>query len=184
MVKYDILSRRSEVLSQIKPFDVLLHLATFAETETNSHDLDRVNDVGTERLLESLRPLLPGSRVISPAAWQPLTGPSRITPPRMRITRARPGRVRAIQARTSPSSNGVARRSVSSGPSLPAFRPFSDRIIGRVGFRPDCREPSPGNFGCPACLARAIGLVYVDDVVNVLITLAFHEASRNSLLTS
>ena len=64
VVKYDILSRPPDLLEQIKPFDVLLHLATFAETETNSVELDRVNDVGTEQLLKSLKPLLPGTRVV------------------------------------------------------------------------------------------------------------------------
>ena len=50
IVKYDIMSHAPEILTQLKPFDALLHVAAFTETETNSDLLNQVNDVGTDRL--------------------------------------------------------------------------------------------------------------------------------------
>ena len=64
IVTYDIMSHSPDVLLQLKPFDALLHVAAFTETETNSDLLTQVNDVGTDRLLETLKPLLPGTRVV------------------------------------------------------------------------------------------------------------------------
>jgi len=50
-------------IKTIKPFDVLFHLAAFTEVEIKSPSV-HVNDIGTERLLNNLRQLLPNKRVI------------------------------------------------------------------------------------------------------------------------
>src|ERR1041385_6814131 len=48
---HDILQEGFDV-TQIKPFDVLFHLAAFTETETDSSRV-RTNDLGTKRLLNA-----------------------------------------------------------------------------------------------------------------------------------
>jgi len=56
--------RQSPVFhDELADFDVLFHLAAYARTEINSHDV-RINDLGTERLLTELRPRLAGKRFI------------------------------------------------------------------------------------------------------------------------
>lgn len=50
-------------ISEVKPFDVFFHLAAFTATETKSSRF-YVNDKGTQRLLNSIKPLLRGKRVV------------------------------------------------------------------------------------------------------------------------
>jgi nucleoside-diphosphate-sugar epimerase len=49
--------------SMFRDFDVCFHLAAFTETETQS-PLVRVNDIGTQRLLDCLRERLKGTRIV------------------------------------------------------------------------------------------------------------------------
>lgn len=50
-------------IKKIKPFDVLYHLAAYTEVEAKSSKV-HVNDIGTEKLLKSLKDFLPKKRVI------------------------------------------------------------------------------------------------------------------------
>jgi nucleoside-diphosphate-sugar epimerase len=133
VVKYDILSRPPDILERVNPFDVLFHRATVAETERNSQELDQVNDVGTERLLQCLKPLLPGTRVVFTSSLAAVDRAFPDKPPRMRSTPARPALgTGGPSFAPSPSSNGMPKRLDSSGPSS-ASRPCSDRATGRGG---------------------------------------------------
>lgn len=62
VIRHDLLNSSIPV-DQIKPFDVLVHLAAYTHTE-KERDAIRVNDKGTLNLLESLGGLLRGTRVI------------------------------------------------------------------------------------------------------------------------
>ncbi|MGD2090155.1 MAG: NAD(P)-dependent oxidoreductase [Candidatus Aminicenantes bacterium] len=62
LINHDILEDELDI-SKIKHFDVLFHLAAFTETETRSPGV-HINDIGTERLLKSLSSLLPGKLVV------------------------------------------------------------------------------------------------------------------------
>ena len=50
-------------VKHVKPFDVLFHIAAFTEVEVKSPDM-RVNDIGTEKMLNALGPLLKNRRVV------------------------------------------------------------------------------------------------------------------------
>ena len=62
ILKIDLLEDSIDI-NDIKAFDVLFHLAAFTRTEVNSKKV-RVNDIGTEKLLNALNPLLAGKKVI------------------------------------------------------------------------------------------------------------------------
>ena len=150
VVKYDILSRPPDLLEQIKPFDVLLHLATFAETETNSVELDRVNDVGTEQLLKSLKPLLPGTRVVFTSS---LAAVDRAFPDNTPQDEEYPCTPRTRYGRSSfarsRSSNGTPKRQGSRGPSC--VSPLSSgRVTGRGGCSTRLPKACAGGRWWPA----------------------------------
>jgi len=182
VVRYDILSRALDVLEQIKPFDVLIHLATFAETETNSEELDRVNDLGTERLLENLRSLLPRTRVVFTSS---LAVVDRAFPDNIPQGEEYPCTPRTRYGRSKLRAESIVRRhaeeigfewTILRLPTVfgPNYRPggLFDQIADSL---------RRGTLVARLAWPGRIGLVYVDDVVNTLIAVASHEAGRNSL---
>jgi UDP-glucose 4-epimerase len=182
VVKYDIMSHPPEILDRVKPFDVLLHLATFAETESDSKELDQVNDVGTQRLLEGLKPLLRGARVVFTSSLAAVDRAFPDNTPQDEEARCAP---RTRYGRSKLRAESIIKHCAAETgfewtilrlPTLfgPGFRPggLFDQIA--EGLR-------RGTLVARLAWPGRIGLVYVDDVVNALIAVAFHEAGRNAL---
>ena len=129
VVKYDIMSNPPDLLKQIKPFDVLFHLATFAETESDDKELDQVNDVGTDRLLEKLKPLLVNKRVVftSSLAAVDRERPDS-TPQDEEVCLCAPNSLRAVQA-----SRRVHPQAVCGGNAIRVDdSPSPDRVRARI----------------------------------------------------
>ena len=64
IVYADLLKLPADFSDQIKPFDVLYHLAAFGETESKDIHLNDVNDIGTQMLLSALSRRLKRARVV------------------------------------------------------------------------------------------------------------------------
>jgi nucleoside-diphosphate-sugar epimerase len=182
VVRYDIMSHPPDILKQVKPFDVLMHLATFAETESNDKELDKVNDVGTDRLLENLKPLLANTRVVFTSSLAavdravPENAPQNeesVCTPRTRYGRSklRAESILKRYAEATPFEWTILRLPTVFGP---GYRPggLFDQIAESL---------RRGTLVARLAWPGRIGLVYVDDVVNALIALASHEAGRNAL---
>jgi UDP-glucose 4-epimerase len=182
VVKYDIMSHPPDILKQIKPFDVLIHLATFAETESNDKELDQVNDVGTDRLLLDLKPLLVNKRVMftSSLAAVDRSWPDNVPQneeyvckPRTRYgqSKLRAESILKRYAEATPFEWTILRLPTVYGP---GYRPggLVDTIADSLR-----RGTIMARLNWPG----RIGLVYVDDVANALIALASDEAGRNAL---
>ncbi len=182
VVEYDILTQPPNILEQIKPFDVLFHLATFAETETNNKELDQVNDVGTDRLLQTLKPLLPGTRVVFTSSLAavdrafPDNTPQGTDYPCTPRTRYGQSKLRAETILRRHAQETGFEWTILRLPTVfgPNYRP------GGL-FTLIAESLQKGTLMARLAWPGRLGLVYVDDVVNALATLAAHEAGQNSL---
>lgn len=180
LVVHDLLTGELDPVS-IEPFDVLFHLAAFTETETDS-PLVRVNDVGTERLLRSLRPLLPGKRVVYTGS---MASVDRARPDDTPQDESAPCSPRTIYGRTKLEAERILRRYAADiGFEWTILR--LPTVYG-PGFRPGgmfehiARGLERGSLAVRLAWPGRMTLVYLDDVVEVLLTLATTGAGRNDL---
>jgi UDP-glucose 4-epimerase len=182
LVVCDIVSPPANILPQIKPFDVLFHLATFAETETNNKELNLVNDVGTEKLLQTLKPLLPGTRVVFTSslaavdrAFADDTPQDEDYPCTPRTPYGQAKRRAELILREHARQTGfewtILRLPTVFGPN---FRPGGLFTLIADSLR-------DGTLMARLNWPWKIGLVYVDEVVNALIVLATRQVGCNSL---
>ncbi len=182
VVEYDIRARSPNVLEQIKPFDVLFHLAAFTETETNNQELDQVNDLGTDRLLQTLKPLLPGTRVVFTSS---LAAVDRAFPDNTPQGTDYPCRPRTRYGQSKLRAETILRRRAQETGfewtilRLPTVFGPNYRPGGLFAFIAESLQK--GTLMARLDWPGRLGLVYVDDVVNALIALAVHEAGQNAL---
>jgi UDP-glucose 4-epimerase len=182
VVEYDILTRPVDIPERVRPFDVLFHLAAFAETETKSKELDSVNDVGTDRLLQTLAPLLPGTRVVFTGS---LTSVDRTFPDNTPQGEDYPCAPRTPYGRCKLRAEAVLKRHAQeTGFEWAILRlPY---VCG-PNYRPGglwaliAESLKRGTLMARLAWPGRVGLVYVGDVVNALTALATHEAGRNAL---
>lgn len=168
-------------ISKIKNFDVLFHLAAFCETETKSPRV-HINDVGTERLLNSLTPLLPGKLVIYTGS---LASIDRRYPDDTPQDENYPCNPRTTYGQTKLKGETILRDF--------AKKIGFEWIILRLptvygpGYRPGgmftLLAESLKNRTLPARLAwpGRMSLIYIEDVVKVLISLGTKKTGLNTL---
>jgi UDP-glucose 4-epimerase len=182
VIKYDIMSHPANILEQVKSFDVLFHLATFAETESNNKELDQVNDVGTDRLLETLKPLLRSAYVVFTSSLAAVDRAYPDNTPQDEKTACAP-RTRYGQSKLRAEAI-LKRHAEETGFDWTILR--LPTVFG-PGYRPGglfdqiAESLRHGTLVARLAWPGRIGLVYVDDVVNALIAVASHDAARNAL---
>jgi len=168
-------------IKAVKPFDVLFHLAAFTETETKNPKV-HVNDVGTRRLLNTLKPLLKGKHVVYTGS---IASVDRSHPDNTPIKENYPCNPRTIYGITKLRGESILKRhSKETGyewtilrlPTAygPGFRPggMFDEISDNL---------RNGKFATRLSWPGHTSLIYVDDVAKALIFLGTKKYSRNQI---
>jgi UDP-glucose 4-epimerase len=180
VITHDILEDELDI-AEIKNFDVLYHLAAFTETETKSRRV-HTNDAGTERLITSLSPLLPGKLVVHTGS---LAGIDRGYPDNTPMDERYPCRPRTVYGQTKRKGEQILE-------DLAAKIGFA-WIILRLptvygpGYRPGgmftliADSLENGTLSARLNWPGRISLVYVEDVVRVLVSLGTKKADVNTL---
>lgn len=165
----------------VKPFDILFHLAAFTESECNS-PLVRVNDVGTEKLLSALKPLLPGKRVVYTGS---MASVDRTYPDNTPQAEEYPCRPRIPYARTKLDGERILQRhardtgfewTILRLPTIygPGYRPGGMFSILEKSLR-------EGTLTARIAWPGRMSLLYVNDAVDLLIRLGTEKTGKNAL---
>jgi UDP-glucose 4-epimerase len=180
LINHDILEDELDI-SKIKNFDVLFHLAAFTETETNSTRV-HVNDVGTGRLIKSLTPLLPGKLIIHTGS---LAGIDRRYSDNTPMNENYPCNPRTIYGKTKLKGEMI-------------LKDFAQKIgfewvilrlptVYGPGYRPGgmftliSESLKKGTLPSRLNWPGRMSLVYLEDVVEVLVSLGTKKAGFNTL---
>ena len=167
----DILHQDLDIKA-INPFDVLLHLAAFTETETDSPRV-HVNDIGTERLLNALKPLLPGKRVIHTGSVATI---DRSYPDNTPITENHPHKPRTVYGLTKLKAESIIKRHAKETGfewvilRLPTVYGPSYRPGGMFDVIP--KSLRKNSLSTRLSWPGRLSVVYVQDVVKVLALLS------------
>lgn len=176
----DILKDNMDI-EAVKPFDVLFHLAAFTETETKSQKV-HVNDIGTKRMLNSLKPLLKGRHIVYTSS---ITTVDRSHPDNTPLAENHPCNPRTAYGLSKLRGEKIIKEyaadfgyewTILRIPTLygPGYRPggMFDVIEKSLRNRTlEARLPWPGH----------LSLIYLDDLIRVLKLLGTKKYKRNEI---
>ena len=182
LISCDLLNPPVDLLKNVKPFDVLFHLAAFTETERNAPALTQVNDIGTDRFLEKLKPLLKEKRVIYTST---LAAVDRFSSDNTPMGEDYPCHPRTFYGKSKLHAESVIKHH--------AQTTGFDWIILRLPtiYGPDYRPGGLFDAIEKSLMQNSlftrlnwpgrIGLVYVDDVVDILFQVSIEKSVANHL---
>jgi len=180
IIKHDILVDNLDI-SLVKPFDVLFHLAAFTDSEINS-PLVHVNDIGTDRLMSALRPLLPGKKVIYTSSMACVDRSYLDNTPQSEDYPCNP---RIIYGQTKLKGEQIIKRHADEG----GFSWVIIRLptVYGPGYRPGgmfsklAESLKKGSLPARLSWPGRMSLLYVEDAADILIDLGTKETVKNSL---